>query len=254
MSDDEWDSIDIDDRIKKDEISRKKQEIQENIWKNLSNGDQVGENFSNLTLDESSTRKQNVKNSNKRKETKSFSENEYYQPFPHKAIQKLRSYAENNSKLPQLFFETFGKFERYLETHRVQLTSEIIVDLLIVNVALLDLPLKSHVDLLLDELIKISDFWQEMRTFIEDFFENRSDDKEFLLKVDMNRFFDNIQYLLRSLLMRNRFLEAIEVFYNQIIDIMKKYPQNVWNYAEKIQKLQIECKENQDLFDQYDVS
>lgn len=254
MSDEEWDAIDIDDRIKNDEKTKTKHEKQENIWKNLSSGDQVGENFSNLDLEESPRNHNHVRHHNKKNQHHASPEVEYYQPFPHKDIQKLRSYTENNSKLSQLFLETFGKLERFLETHRCQLTSEILVDLLIIDVALLELPLKFHIDLLLDELINIPEFWIEMKIFIEDFFENRSDDQEFLLKVDMNRFFDNIQYLLRSLLMRNRFFETIEGFYDQIIEIMNKYPQNVWNCAEKIQKLQIECKENQELFDEYDVS
>lgn len=77
---------------------------------------------------------------------------------------------------------------------------------------------------------------------------------KFLLTVDMNRFFDNIESLLHNLIVSNLFSDQIEIIFKEIVDVMEKFTENKWSCVGRLRNIQESYGRNRDVYKIYDVS
>lgn len=171
----------------------------------------------------------------------------YRQPLSSKKLQHLRDFIKSPESSQKLFQETFGDLETFLATHaEPDLSGEKLVDLLIIDAALLELPIDFHNKMLLQELSKIGSFWNQIIRFTETFLEKKKTDVSFLIAVDMNGFFDNIESMMNNLLLNNLYNDEMQQVFKKLIEATAKFEGNVWSNTERL-RMQDEC--SRDLID-----
>lgn len=178
----------------------------------------------------------------------------YLQPYSSKDLERILTFTKDASKFHNLMYETFGQFEKFILTHEQTFTDDLIVGLLIIDVTLLEVPFNEHNELLLKALSKLQSFWSQLVKFIERFLWTNQHVVKFLLLVDMNRFFDNIEVLMHNLLVNNFFNATMEKTFEDIIRHLESFPDSKWSQPGKLRKLQSEYFANLNEFKIYDVS
>ena len=179
---------------------------------------------------------------------------ESFQSYSHKDLQRIRESSKSSLTINQLVHETFGQLERFLLTHEMDLTDDALVDLLIIDVSLLEIPFHKHNEVLLRNISKIESFWAQLLKFIEKFLSIKYQDVKFLLTVDMNGFFSNIEILLHNLIVSNLFNVEMENVFKEIVEVMERFANNKWSCAERLKNIHESYKTNRDVFKIYDVS
>lgn len=182
-------------------------------------------------------------------------EDNYIQPYSTKDLERISGYTDSTGSFHNLIYETFGSLERFLLTHQLEnLSHENIVVLMKIDVSLLEVPFHSHNELLLSAISTSDSFWSNLIEFLKEFFDSKHKDLKFLLTVDMNGFFDNIEFMMHNLLVNNHFNDAIQSVFSEIVAVMESFAGCKWSQPEKLQRLQEEYKKSQDMFKIYDVS
>lgn len=252
---DEWDSIDWDEKVEVIVKSQKKQsenKVEENVAQNPNFHEDDGNYYEDNMKKLSSA---NNKQTNAPTTSRNVNRNELYiQPYSHKDLIRIRESSSNSSNFQNLIHETFGQFERFLMTHQLDLTHDIIVELLIIDVALLEIPFTSHNRLLLEELSKIESFWSQLVQFIKEFLEVKHKDVKFLFTVDMNGFFNNIETLLNNLLVNNLFDSFMITVFDDILRVLESHPNSEWSRPERLRAVHHEFGQNSSVSKIYDVS
>lgn len=256
---DDWDSIDWD--VKVDSIVKSQQQQQQN--------QQVGEqeNSSSFTFTDEDG---NYYEKNQEKKQKKQKDQEwrtiqastaskkpaeiFFQPFSNKELVRIRNFASSASTFHNLMYETFGQFERFLLTHQQDLTHEAIVELIHIDMALLEVPFSSHNQLLLREISKFAGFWSQLVQFVKEFLEHKHKDLNFLIAVDMNRFFGNIESIMFKLLVNNLFSPEMKSAFDEILKVLVAFEGNEWSRPEKLRNIQSEYERNLNVFRIYEVS
>lgn len=266
MEDDEWDNPNNDwDKKARDNADEIKNQQEQQANQNqdrkqdapqLKFGDDDGNYFE--AIEESKRLKQNQQiPSCSSKGTKSRDTAITFQPYSSKDLRQIRNYAKRSSKFRKthhMIYETFGQLERFLLTHEQNLAHETIVELVIIDVTLLQIPNHNHNRHLLENLAKITSFWSQIIVFVGEFLESKHKDPQFLLLVDMNGFFENLELLLHSLLTNNIFNTVVESFFNDLLKLMDGSKSSDWNKADRLRRLQVDFKRNVAAFRIYDVS
>lgn len=253
----EWDSIDWDEKVEELNKSRQKKK-QEEEESNSNISYQKFEDDDGNYFNEIEEKKKQIGHSSKNKsdvvsKTRKSKNDIVFQPYSSKDLSRIRNYTTKASDYHLLFNETFGN-ERFLLTHQQQeLTNESIVDLLKIDVALLSIPFDSHNRLLLESIAHISSFWSQMLSFIRIFLERKHKDLGFLLVVDMNGFFDDLELLLHNIIISNLFNSDVELFFEMTLQSMEEFKDSEWNNSEKLQRLKVEYQKNAEVFKIYEV-
>lgn len=271
--DDDWDSENIDwdqkaeevvkekaDQKKADERAKKAEILALNSMTTGMKSARLSDESGNYYEENQQKKKLKEQQNNQRRaqtsrQASESSEEIVYQPYSYKDLIRIRDYTKKAATFHILILETFGKFERFLLTHQEpNLSDETIVELLNIDVKLLEIPFKTHNQLLLKELANLPTFWSQLISFMENFFKNKQKDLNFLLVVDMNGFFDNIECLLHSLLVNNFFNSAIENVMKKVLTLLESFPDNEWCKPDRLTKLQLEYQKNLKELKIYDVS
>lgn len=263
-SDDDWETADIDARLEEQLKSKLKVEEKERKILEKQQQNPAGDEQQFMAFDQEDGNYRNNAKPHNGSSHDSQSQAKFsgakkkfpelvVQPYPFKDIEKIRSYTEDPASFEKLFLSTFGEFERFIESHG-QKTPEILVNLLIIDVTLLESPFRAHNRWLLSHLIRIDQFWTKLMNFIEGFFEEKWKDHTFMLTIDVAGFFRNLVLLLGNLIAENVYEEKIRKFYETIVELMKKYPENPHNCVDKIEKLLELYKGNNEFLEQYSVS
>lgn len=258
-SDDDWETADFDARI--EEQSKIKAKIEEKSQKTQQQSSSGSQPQFFVDLEDgnymNNPKTQNVTQQADNNPAQSAGRRKpvevHVQAYPFKDIQSIRSYAEDPMKFDQLYIKTFGEFERFIESHG-QKPPEILVNLLIIDVTLLESPFRAHNKWLLSALVKEEQFWTKLMNFIEGFFEEKWKDHTFMLKIDVHGFFKNLTFMLSNLIVENVFEEKIKSFYESIVDLMKRYPDNPHNNVDQIEKLLGVYQNSEDIREKYSVS
>lgn len=237
---DDWDNIDWDEKV--EEIIKTQQQ-EEQTQEASSSTVQVtffAEDDGNYfeANQEKKRRQQEAREHNNARSSKGSKQNDnFIQPYSNKDLRRVREYARSSSSFHHLIYETFGQFERFLMTHQTDLTHDAIVELLIIDSCLLEVPFHSHNQLLLKEISKINSFWSQLISFIQEFLSSKHQDMKFLLTVDMNGFFDNIESLLENLLARNLFDEKMKKVFEEIVEVMENFEGNKWSCGGRLKRI-----------------
>lgn len=253
----EWDSIDWDEKVEELNKSRQKKK-QEEEESNSNISYQKFEDDDGNYFNEIEEKKKQIGHSSKNKsdvvsKTRKSKNDIVFQPYSSKDLSRIRNYTTKASDYHLLFNETFGN-ERFLLTHQQQeLTNESIVDLLKIDVALLSIPFDSHNRLLLESIAHISSFWSQMLSFIRIFLERKHKDLGFLLVVDMNGFFNDLELLLHNIIISNLFNSDVELFFEKTLQSMEEFKDSEWNNSDKLQRLKVEYQKNAEVFKIYEV-
>lgn len=254
---DEWDSIDWDEKVS-DIIKSHEQQEHHQVTAESSVAAFEIPNEDEGNYFEANEQKKKLKEQNKshrsgaQNSSKARSDT-FTQSYSIKDLVRIRNYVSAGS-FHNLIHETFGQLERFIATHKDDPTAEMIVELLIIDVALLDIPFHAHNQLLLAEISKLNCFWSQLIRFLKEFLGHTHKDVKFLLTVDMNGFFDNIECLLHNLLVNNHFNAVMEHVLNDILMELENHAGNKWSQPERLRKLQIEYERNLSVFKVYDVS
>ena len=256
----DWDSIDWDEKVKGIVKKQQKQQQEENPDENSKKI----EAFKYLEDDgnyyETNVEKERIKDARKAS-NRSGSSNDFkrtvdtfIQAYSLKDLIIIREYISRPASFHNLIDETFGQFERFLLTHKVDLSHEAIVELLNIDVNLLEIPFYSHNQLLLVEISKLESFWSQLVYFLKEFLDQKHKDLKFLLTVDMNGFIENIEYMMHNLLVNNLFSSQIELVFNEILMVMKNFTKSKWSQPDRLQNLYDDYRRNLKDFKIYDVS
>lgn len=180
----------------------------------------------------------------------------HIQPYSSKDLERIFNFTKSSYNFHNLIYETFGQLERFILTHEQTLTDDFIVSLLVIDVAILEVPLNYHNELLLEALSspQLATFWSQLISFMEKFLSSKQTDVKFLLAVDMNKFFDNIEVLMYNLLVNNFFNVAMQKTFEDIIKLVEAFPDNKWCQAERLKEIQLEYLQNLNELKIYDVS
>jgi hypothetical protein len=252
----DWDDIDWDKKV--EDIVKKQQKSEEVPAVNQSQvfqfrGQEDGNYFE--ANQEKERKQQEKRNKNKAGSSKkSSTTEEYIQPYSFKELKRIRDLLQSSTTLHSVIFETFGQFEKFLQTHEENLTNDALVELLIIDTALLEIPFQSHNQLLLRGISRIESFWSQLISFLEEFLLVKHQDMKFLLTVDMHKFFDNIESLLHNLIVRNLFSEQMEKVFEEIVNVMEKFAGNQWSCGGRLRSIQESYGRNRDVHKIYDVS
>lgn len=259
----EWDSIDWDEKV--ENILKNQRKQQEEL--NQDGQDMNLSEIQKIKMSEDDGNYYEInKEKNRQKEAKRIAiqagpsktanrkDDIIFQPYSLKDLQKIRDFVKSPTSTHKLIFETFGQFERFLLTHRVDLTHESLVELLNIDVNLLEIPFHSHNQHLLREISKLNSFWSQVIHFLEEFLANKHKDLKFLLSVDMNGFIENIEYMMHNLLVNNFFSSEMELVFTDLISAMGKFAESKWSCSQRLQSIQDEYRKNFDVFRTYDVS
>lgn len=254
---DDWDSINWDEKV--DNIIKKQNQQQQT--QNTTSTNQIqfkSEDDGNYFEANQEKKKQERERADKQKNSgtskHSKQKDDFIQPHSNKDLRRIRELARSSATFHNLIYETFGQFERLLMTHKVDLTHEGIVELLIIDAALLEVPFHAHNQLLLSEISKIDSFWSQLINFLQEFLSTKHQDMKFLLTVDMNGFFDNIESLLHNLIVDNLFNSQMENVFKEIVNVMETFPDNKWSCGGRLRSIQEQYERNRDVFKIYDVS
>lgn len=260
---DDWDSIDwdekVEDIIKSQQKTKKSSDEQEKSMEDPGKARfRYKEEDDGNYFEDNQTKKQlmsGTSNTTAVLRRDLVKEEAYVQSFSSKDLVRICDYTESAESFHNLIYETFGQLERFLLTHQLEnLTHENIVVLMKIDVCLLEVPFYSHNQLLLNAISSCDSFWSQLVEFLKEFFESKHKDVKFLLTVDMNGFFNNIEFMMHNLLVNNYFNTAIQRFFNDIVTVMECFAGNKWSQPERLQRMQEEYRKSQDLFRMYDVS
>lgn len=254
MDEYEWDKIDWDEKIDDITKSQKKQQEEETSDEHQRENffEEDDGNYFDINQKKLKTTANEQNNKAKGSRNVGVRSEAFVQPYSHKDLIRIREYSSESSKLHNLIYETFGQFERFLMTHQMDLTHEIIVELLIIDVVLMEIPFNSHNRLLLEELSRIKSFWNQLVGFIKTFLECKHKDLKFLLTVDVNGFFNNIETMLCNLLVNNLFNSDMAFIFDEIIKALELLP-NEWSHPERLRAIQDAFGQNLNVFKIYDV-
>lgn len=247
---DEWDSIDWDEKI--DDIVKLQQQEKDQQEVPIASSFTYSEDDGNYFVKNQEKKLKNQERQNNKarvvKPSSSLKEEYYIQPYSLKDLVNIRNFSLKASTFHNLIYETFGQFERFLMTHQMDLTYEVIVELLIIDVALLEVPFTSHNQLLLKEISKLDSFWLQLVDFLKTFLEVKHRDVKFLLTVDMKGFFANIETLLSNLLVNNLYNFEIESVFNEIKSAMEMFKDNEWSRSEQLRNILNEYEESKNFY------
>jgi hypothetical protein len=199
--DDSWDQVDWDQKIDdaKPEPKPEKEKSQKNV--NVSNSSSFnfgGDDDENYFEANQQRRLQQREIAMSRENTPRVGgfrvKKKEETPFPFAELHRIRSLGEKD--FSKLIFETYGNFNKLIETHKQNLSDESLVELLKIDVALLEVPFIHHNNLLLEKLSTIKWFWMQINILIEKFFKGKCNDPKYLLLVDMKGMFENLESLL----------------------------------------------------------
>ncbi|CRK95627.1 CLUMA_CG009085, isoform A [Clunio marinus] len=251
---DDWDNIDWDEKV--DNLIKSQKDNEENknepgTSKEFKFGDEDNGNYFEKIKPNKESPKSKVKTSKKSSEHMKVQES-YIQPYSQKDLMLIRD-AIRNKNVHNSILSTFGEWEKFLLTHEMNLNPEKIVDLLIIDVSLLDIPFNSHNKLFLSKLSNIEVFWSELLNFLKDFFRFKHKDLKFLLAVDMNEFFRNIDLLIFNLLLNNLFNENLKTVFDEIILIMNEFNTNKWSQPAILSQILNDYERNQNELMTYEI-
>lgn len=187
-------------------------------------------------------------------------EDDYQQPYPSKILYDLQSFTKSSENFHKLIYQTYGNLERFLVTHDApDLIPKKLIALLMIDVALLEVPFHSHNDLLLSEISKIDTYWSQVIDFLKDFFERKHKEAAFLLNVDMDSFFFNLERIFHDLMLNNHFNEKMKAVLEKLTVVLDKFDGHEWMVAHgfsaaRFKKLQADFEKNANLHKVYDVS
>lgn len=187
-------------------------------------------------------------------------EDDYQQPYPSKDLYDMQAYTKSSENFHKLIYQTYGNLERFLVTHDApDLIPRKLIALLNVDVALLDVPFHSHNDLLLSEIANIDTYWSQVVDFMSDFFERKHKEAAFLLNVDMDGFFYNLERIFHNLMLNNHFNEKMNAVLGKLTAVMEKFEGHEWMVAHglsaaRFKNLQASFEKNANLHKVYDVS
>lgn len=233
---DEWDSIDWDEKV--EDIIKSQEKLR--VIEDSSSSDLISSPFK-ITEEDGNyfdSNRQKVINKQKAGTSKpSVQAEQFIQAYSLKDLARIRGFATTSQSFHNLIYETFGKLERFLLTHNVDLTHEMIVELLIIDTALLEVPFYSHNQMLLKAVSKISSFWSQLVDFIKEFLESKHRDMKFLLSVDMNGFFNNLVIMMNNLLVNNLFTHDMEIVLVEILNVMDGFGDSEWSRTESLRNV-----------------
>jgi hypothetical protein len=249
----DWDSIDWDEKVNQI-VKNQQQKLKK------TTGTATGEiNFIGQDKDyfeENQERKRQIKAKQQIKSSTSKGSkqsDDFVQPYSNKDLRRIRQNSKSPATFHNLIYETFGQFERFLMTHQEDLTQDVIVELLIIDAALLDVPFHAHNQLLLREMSCVQSFWSQLIQFLQEFLSSKHLDMKFCLTVDMNGFFDNIESLMQQLLINNFFNSQMETVFKKIAAVMESFVGNKWSCPERLRSIHEQHERNRDVFRIYDV-
>jgi hypothetical protein len=120
-------------------------------------------------------------------------------PYSYKELKEINS----ENEFHKVIFKIFGDFEQFLMTHEEELGDDTLVELIKLDVSLLQVPFTYHNKLLINRILKIESFWQQVTKLIKSFYETNCKDPRYLLLIDMKGFLENIESLLCWLTIHN---------------------------------------------------
>lgn len=252
---DDWDSIDWD--VKVEAIIKNKQEAVPDQSRDSSEPATFvhSENDGNYFEINEQKKKLNESALKARSSNKSIKKNDaFIQPYSSKDLSRICGFTKSTIAFDNLIYETFGQFEKFILTHQKDLTHEAIVELLQVDVSLLEVPFHAHHNLLLSEISKCKIFWLQLIEFMKEFLSQKHKDLKFLLSVDMNGFFDNVEQLLHNILVNNLFSTTMEKILEEIISVLGSFEGSKWSRPERLEILHIEYLKNLNIHRIYNVS
>ena len=252
----DWDDIDWDEKVKN--ITKNQQKSQDSSETGQTNVQFLGSVDDGNYYEANQKKKQDQQEKSQEKAGSSRrprESEESFQAYSMKDLQRIRGHSKSSSTTNNLIHETFEQFERFLLTHEVNLTDDALVELLIIDTSLLQIPFHAHNQILLRNISKTeSNFLAQILKFIEKFLLKKYQDMKFLLTVDMNGFFDNIELLLHNLTVSNLFNDEMESFFRNIVDVMERFAENKWSCAARLKNIHESYLKNRDAFKQNDVS
>lgn len=187
-------------------------------------------------------------------------EDDYQQPYPSKDLYDMQSFTKSSENFHKLIYQTYGNLERFLVTHDApDLIPKKLIALLNIDVALLEVPFHSHNDLLLKEIANIDTYWSQVVDFMSDFLERKYKEAAFLLNVDMDGFFCNLERIFHNLMLNNHFNEKMKKILEKLTDVLEKFEGHDWMVAHgfsaaRFKNLQAAFEKNANLHKVYDVS
>lgn len=251
----DWDSIDWDEKV--EDIIKNQQKNQEPEQNQPKKYEFLGQendgNYFEANQEKKKRQQQKPKSNDVGPSKKVNQEEDFIQPYSYKDLQRIREYLKSSTTFHNLILETFGQFERFLMTHESDLTHDALVELLIIDSSLIEIPFQSHNQVLLREISKIESFWTQLIQFLEEFLTTKHQDVKFLLVVDMHTFFDNIESLLHNLIINNMFSEGMEKICKEIVGVMERFVGNKWSCGGRLRKNQENYERNRDVYKIYEV-
>lgn len=248
---DDWDNIDWDEKV--EDIVKNQQKNQIDLENERKEVEFLGANDDGNYFEANQEKKrQQSKRSHQTKPGSSKVVENFIQPYSWKDLKRIRENLKG-SAISNVIYETFGQFERFLLTHQ-DLTNDALVELLIIDASLLEIPFHAHNQLLLRNISQLESFWTQLIQFLEEFLSTKYQDMKFLLTVDMNGFFDNIESLLHNLIVGNFFSEKMEKVFQEILTVMEKFAENKWSCVSRLRRIQENYARNREIFKIYDVS
>lgn len=252
----DWDNIDWDEKV--EAIIRSKEQVKQvNQAETLtapaafnhseSDGNYFEINEQKKKLNESALKAKTSNKLGKKNEA-------FVQPYSGKDLARIRAFTNNSTEFHNLIYETFGQFEKFIFTHQCDLTHDAIVELLKIDVGLLEVPFHAHHKMLLEEISKLGSFWSQLIEFIKEFLNHKHKDVKFLLSVDMNGFFENLEYLVHNMLVNNSFNHSMELILDEIVEVLKTFNGSKWSQPNRLEILQVEYENNLNVHRIYDVS
>lgn len=187
-------------------------------------------------------------------------DDDYQQPYPSKDLYDIQSYTKSSENFHKMIYMTYGNLERFLVTHDApNLIPKKLVELLNIDVALLEVPFSDHNELFLGEIAKVATYWSQVIDFLHEFLERKYKDLKFLLNVDMDGFFRNLEHIFHNLMLNNHFNDKMEKVLKKLTTIIEKFDGHEWMVAHgfsavRFRDLQTAYEKNVNLHKVYDVS
>lgn len=256
--DDDWETADWDEKVKDIEIKQKADklpsaQLTSGSFSGFHDEEQDGSYFEK---NESRRKLEQMKLNEPKHHGGGYDKKEdFKQPLPTKRLTNIQELIDSPNSFHKFLYETFGEFERFLATHDdPDLSDEKLVLLLNIDVALLEVPFKAHNEFLLRKISKVEMFWDKLIMFMRAFLEYKKNDMKLHFQLDMNGFFNNIEFLLQNLLMNNFFNTELEVVFKKLIEVMESFDGNQWSNEKKLKSLLENYQKNSIIHKNYDVS
>lgn len=183
-------------------------------------------------------------------------QNNYVQSFSHKDLIRIKNFTNCSSTFHNLLFETYGHFDKFIATHDEEsMPHENLVELLNIDIALLSIPFDSHANFLLKGICGIPSFWSQLLSFLKEFLHTKHKNLSFLLVVDMNTFFINLEIMFHKVLVNDFMNSSMTNIFKELIKVLEDNSNiTEWSKPARFLEIKAEYDINNNEFKIYDVS